>query len=163
MPREIFVFNLNLIGGEDNPPPFLHPLGSPLIAQKPSHFVAFSNVLLETCVPNLVSLSCPSLQILGKTRTGVYRISDQSLIKQNCHNCRTSADIDMKLGTVTKFDNGNKTTSIKFDNDVISGNCDVIVIFLIYGQFGAIQKPDSGHIACKTYIFIKINLLFYKN
>ena len=69
----------------------------------------------------------------------------------------------MKLGTVTKFDNGNKTTSIKFDNDVISGNCDVIVIFLIYGQFGAIQKPDSGHIACKTYIFIKINLLFYKN
>ena len=25
---------------------------------------------------------------------------------------------------------------------------DVIVIFPIYGQFGAIRKPDSGHVAC---------------
>ena len=25
---------------------------------------------------------------------------------------------------------------------------DVIVIFPIYGQFGAIRKPDSGHTAC---------------
>ena len=32
-------------------------------------------------------------------------------------------------------------------------NCDVIVIFPIYGQFGAIQKPDSERIACKTYTF----------
>ena len=30
-----------------------------------------------------------------------------------------------------------KTTSKKFDNDVMSENCDVIVIFSIYGQFGA--------------------------
>ena len=38
-------------------------------------------------------------------------------------------------------------------------NCDVIVIFLIYGQFGANRKPDSGHIVYKTYIFINNNLL----
>ena len=43
-----------------------------------------------------------------------------------------------------------KTTSKKFDNDVMSENCDVIVIFSIYGQFEAIQKPDSGHIVCKA-------------
>ena len=45
----------------------------------------------------------------------------------------------------------------------MSGNCDTIVIFPIYGQFGAFQKPDSGRIVCKTYILIKRNLLSYKN
>ena len=44
-----------------------------------------------------------------------------------------------------------------------SKNCDVIAIFPIYGQFGAIWKPDSGRKVCKTYIFIKSNLLSYKN
>ena len=53
----------------------------------------------------------------------------------------------MKLGPVTKLDKKNKTTSKKFDNDVVSANCDVIVIFPIYGEFGAIRKPDSGRIA----------------
>ena len=41
-------------------------------------------------------------------------------------------------------------------------NCDVIVIFAIYGQFGATQKPDSGRIVRKTYIFINVNPLFKK-
>ena len=44
----------------------------------------------------------------------------------------------------------------------MSANFDVIVIFPIFGQFGAIRKPDSGRIVRKTYIFIKINLLSYK-
>ena len=43
----------------------------------------------------------------------------------------------------------------------MSENCDVIVIFLIYGQFGAIWKRDSEHIVCKTYVFINSNLLSY--
>ena len=42
----------------------------------------------------------------------------------------------------------------------MSENCDVIVIFPVYGQFGAIQKPDSGRIVCKTYVFINSNLFF---
>ena len=33
-----------------------------------------------------------------------FRISGQSFIKENCHNSRTSDDIDMKLGPVTKLD-----------------------------------------------------------
>ena len=45
----------------------------------------------------------------------------------------------------------------------MSVNCDVIVIFSIYSQFGAIQKPDSGRIAYKSYIFINSNLLSYEN
>ena len=48
----------------------------------------------------------------------------------------------MKLGPVTKLDKRNKTASKKFDDDVMLVKCDVIVIFPIYGQFGAIRKPD---------------------
>ena len=45
----------------------------------------------------------------------------------------------------------------------MSENCEVIAIFLIYGQFEAIWKPDSGRLVFKTYIFIYSNLLSYKN
>ena len=79
-----------------------------------------------------------------------FLISGQSLIKENCYNSRTSDDIDIKLGPVTKIDKKNKAISKTFDDDVISVNCDVIVIFRIYGQFGAIRKPDSGRIVFKT-------------
>ena len=104
-------------------------------------------------MPNLVSLTCPSLQILGKTLSkSSFRNPSQSLIKENCHNSRTSDDIDMKFGPVTKRDTRNKITSKKFDDDVVSANCEVSVIFPIYGQFGTIRKLDSGLIICKTYI-----------
>ena len=33
-------------------------------------------------------------------------------------------------------------------------NCDTIVIFLIYDQFGDIQKPDPERIVCKTHTYI---------
>ena len=69
----------------------------------------------------------------------------------------------MKLGPVTKLDKKNKTTSKKLGNDVMLKNCDVIVIFPIYDQFGAIRKPDSGCSVCKTYIFINSNLSYNKN
>ena len=49
----------------------------------------------------------------------------------------------MKLGPVTTLDKRNKAASKKFDDDVMSENCDVIVIFPIYDHFGAIRKPDS--------------------
>ena len=89
----------------------------------------------------------------------VFQISGQSLIKEKCHNSRTSNDIDMKLGAVTKLDKKNKTTLKNFGDDIMSANYDVFVIFPIYGQFGAIRKPDSGRIICKTYNVINSNLL----
>ena len=52
----------------------------------------------------------------------------------------------MKLGPVTKIDKKKKITPKKFDDDLMSENCDVIVIFSIYGQSGAMPKPDSGRI-----------------
>ena len=69
----------------------------------------------------------------------------------------------MKLGPVTKFDKRNTRTSKKYDDDVMSSNCDVIVFFPIYGKFAAIPKPDSGRMVYKTYIFINSNLLSYRS
>ena len=60
-----------------------------------------------------------------------FRISGQSLIKGNCHNSRTSEDIDMKLGPVNKCEKRNKRTSKTFDDDAMSENFDVIVNFSI--------------------------------
>ena len=85
-------------------------------------------------------------------------IFGQFLIKENCHNCRTSDDIDTKLVPVTKLYKKNKPTSKKKkkDDGALSKKCDVLVIFPIYGQSGAIRKPDFGRIvklkACKTYL-----------
>ena len=67
----------------------------------------------------------------------------------------------MKLGPVTKPDKKNKTTSKKFDVDVMSENGNVI-IFRIFGQFGAVQRPDSGHRVCKSYVFSNSNLFSNK-
>ena len=69
----------------------------------------------------------------------------------------------MKLGPLTKIDKRNKKTLKKFDYDVMSKNCNVIVIFPFYSQFGAIRKPNSGHVVCKAYIFNNSNLLSCKN
>ena len=44
-----------------------------------------------------------------------FQISGQSLTKVNCHNFRTSDDINIKLGPVTKSDKRNKTTSRQLD------------------------------------------------
>ena len=85
-------------------------------------------------------------------------ISGQSLMNKHCHNSRTSNNIDMKLGPVTKLDKRNTATSKKFDDVAMSANCDKIVIFSIYGGFGAILKPDSGLMACNSYIFVISNL-----
>ena len=78
-------------------------------------------------MPNLVSLIRRSLQILGKTQTRVFPISGflVNLFDQkfgNCHNSKTSDDIDIKVGPVTKRDKRNKGTSKKYCDDVMSGN-----------------------------------------
>ena len=93
-----------------------------------------------------------------------FRVSGQSLIKENYQNSRTSDGIDRKLGPVTELDIRNKKQRQKKIKDgVMSANCNAIVIFPIYGPFGAIGKQDLGCIACKTYVFINSGLLSYKN
>ena len=115
---------------------------------------------------NLVSLTHPSLHVLGKkSGRGIsdFRISDQSLVKENYQNSRTGNGIDMKIGPVTKLDKRNKTTPKKFEGGVMSDYCDAIVIFPIFGQFGAIRRADSKRTVCKAYIFVNGNFLSCKN
>ena len=69
----------------------------------------------------------------------------------------------MKHGPVTKLELKNKTTSKKIDDDVMLETCEVIFIFPIYGQFGALRKLDSGCTVCRTHVFINRNLLPYQN
>ena len=64
----------------------------------------------------------------------------------------------MKFEPVTKLDKRNRAMQKKLD-DVMSASCDIIDIFLIYGQFEAICNPDYGCMVCETYIFINSNLL----
>ena len=66
----------------------------------------------------------------------------------------------MKSGPVTKLGKRNTVRSNKVDEFLES--CDVIVIFAIYSQFGAIWKPDPGRINFKTYVFNNSNLLSCK-
>ena len=60
-------------------------------------------------IPNILQ----SRGIGQNTDRGIsdFQISGQFLIKGNCHNSRTSDDIDMKLGPVAKLDKRNKTIS----------------------------------------------------
>ena len=69
----------------------------------------------------------------------------------------------MKFGSVTKLDKRKKATSKKREDDAMSENCDAIVIFWIFGQFGAFRRTDSEHRVCKSYLFINSNILSYKN
>ena len=74
-----------------------------------------SSVDWDIRVKFAISNSPQSPDIGQNSKGGVsdFRISGQSLIKENCHNSRTSDDIDMKLGPVTKVDIRNKTASKK--------------------------------------------------
>ena len=106
------------------------------------NFSELSKILLDKFVPSVVFLTLPNLQMqISKLKRG-FRISSQSVIEENCNNSRTSNDIDMKLVPETKLGMINKTALEKFDVDVLLVNCDVIVIFKIYGQFGS-RIPDA--------------------
>ena len=63
----------------------------------------------------------------------------------------------MKLGPGTTLDKRNK-----YEKKLTMMSCLQIMTSLSFleqfGQFGAIQKPDSRHIVWKTYIFINSNL-----
>ena len=114
----------------------------------------------EFGIPNLAK-SPDNWQKLDKGISD-FRISAKFFINENCHNSRTSHDIGIKLGPVTKLDKTNTATLKKFDNDFISANCDFIIFFPVYGHISAIWKPDIGRMVYKTYIFINNNLLSYR-
>ena len=61
----------------------------------------------------------------------------------------------MEPGSLSKVEKRNVIKSKKCDNDILSAHYDVIFIFLIYDQFGAIRKLDAG---CKIH-----NIQFFMN
>ena len=80
-------------------------------------------------MPKLEFLLTPVPRYWAKLRRiSDFRVSGQSVIRISCHKSRSSDGIHMKLEPVTKLETRNKTTSEQFDNDVMSGNCDVILI-----------------------------------
>ena len=119
------------------------------------------NIRVKFGIPNFPQSPCTG----QNSDEGIsnFWTSAQSFINENCYNSRTSHDIDIKRRPVTKLDKKNSSTSETFDDDIMPSNCDVIVFFLIYGQFAAIRRPESGRMVYKTYIFINNNLLSYKN
>ena len=69
-----------------------------------------------------------------------FRISGQSLIKENCHNSRTSDNVEMKLRPVTKLDRRNKTTSKK----MMMTSCQKIVMSLLVFRYLANLEQSRG-------------------
>ena len=89
-------------------------------------------------MPNLVSITHP----VSDRGISDFRISGQSLIKENCHNSRTSDNIDMKLGPVIKLDKRNRTTSKK----LTMTSCRKIVMSLSFSGFLANLEQSAGRI-----------------
>ena len=100
------------------------------------HFIR--DIPVKFGIPNLPQ--SPDIRENSDGHISDFRISGQSLIKENS---RTNDGINMKHGPVTKIDKRNKTTSKKIDDNVMLANCDDIVIFPIFGQSGAMRKPNS--------------------
>ena len=94
---------------------------------------------------NFVSLTNPSLQILNRTQTTVFRVYGFPVnpLQKNCHDSRTSNDIDMKLGPVIKLDKRNTETSKKLDDDVLSANYDAIVIIRLIANLEQFRSQIS--------------------
>ena len=65
-------------------------------------------------MPNLLFINSSNLQILFKILTEVFSVSEflvKSHMIKNCYNSKTSKDIDMKLGPLSKLEKRNKMTS----------------------------------------------------
>ena len=80
---------------------------------------------------------------MGQNQTAYFRFPDfWSMPFKQCHNWRTSNDIDMKLGPLTKRNKKNTTTSKSIEDIVMQTNYVVRVDFLIFGRFEAIWNLD---------------------
>ena len=69
----------------------------------------------------------------------------------------------MKFGPVTKLDKRNKKTSKKFDDDIMSGNCNVIVIFQFMDNLEQSESKIPDAISVKLTFSITANFYFAKN
>ena len=128
-----------------------------LCVLQPWNFAAFSNISLNIRAKFGISTH-PTLQILGKTQTGGisdFRISVQFLIKINWHNSRTSDDIDMEVGPITKLDKRNKRISKKMT--IMS--CRQIVTSLSLFRFMANLEQSGSRILDAQSVKLTFSLI----
>ena len=69
----------------------------------------------------------------------------------------------MKLGSVTELDKRNKTRSKKFDDDVMSADCDVIVIFRFMANLGQSGSRIPEALSVKLTFPLKVTFYLTKN
>ena len=81
-------------------------------------------------IPN--SVQSPDIGQNSDEGISDFWISGHPFINKNCHNSKTSHNIDMKLALVTKIYKINTTTTKKIDDDAFSGNGDAIVYIPVY-------------------------------
>ena len=88
-----------------------------------------------------------------------FWITGQSLMKINCHNSRTSDDIDMKLRPVTKIDKRNKTMS----KNLTMRLCRKIVTSLPFFQYMANSEQSKSRIldALSVKLIFLLIVIFY--
>ena len=120
----------------------------------------FSNILLETFVTNLIFPTSPSPPDIGQNSDGGisdFRISGQSLIKENCRN--------IKLGPLTKLHKRNKATS----KELTMTPCRKIVMSLSFFQFiSNLEKsgsliPDPQSVKPMFSLIVTFNLTKTEN
>ena len=103
------------------------------------HFIRyFTDVLAKFGIPNL-----PQSPDIGQTLDeGIsdFGIFGQSLIKGNCHNPRTSDDIDMKLRPETKLDKRNKKTS---KNLTTTSGQKIVILLSFFRLMANLEKSGN--------------------
>ena len=91
-------------------------------------------------MPSLVFLPCPILHILGQTQTWVFPISGQSLTNKNCHNSKTSNDIDLRLGPATKIE---RKTRQRQTNFTMTSCQQIVMSRLIFPFIANLEQSES--------------------
>ena len=114
--RTFFSLTLipNLGGGYFTPSPCLFtPSNLEVVKAVTLKFCSIQLHLIRDILTKFGISNLPQSPDIGQNLDGGvsdFRISGQSPKKVNFHNSRTSDDIDMNLGPVTKLDKGNKNT-----------------------------------------------------
>ena len=100
--------------------------------------------------------SSPDIGQMSDRCISNFQISGQYFWDKSC---RTSHDIDIKLGPVTKLGKRSLVMAKKIDSDRISKKCSTVTFFLIYVHFAAIRKPNSR---CMIYkLIFSLTIAFY--
>ena len=139
---------------------FIPPVGFPYW-----YSAAFSNFRLETFLPNLVSLTCPILQVLDDTHTGVFPISRFLVYPLSIKIDMTPESVmmltwnlDQWLSLARETRQCQKKLTMTICQQVMTSS----ILFFIYGQFWAIWMPVPRRTVCDCYILINSNHLSYK-